>query len=124
MKIPVKPLDIPVMLLALGLALGAAFRVYRGAGETSRAVIRGSGGARWIFPLDAAETVRVAGPLGETVVEIAGGRARVVSSPCENQTCVSAGFLHAAGAWTACLPNQVFLLVEGGGEGERDAVSW
>jgi hypothetical protein len=126
MKLPLKALDIPVMVLALSLTVLAAFGVRRISAGTARVLVRGPGGASWLFPLDAEETVRVAGPLGTTVVELSGGRVRVVSSPCENQICVAAGHLRAKGVWAACLPNRVFVVIEGdGGEnGEPDVLAW
>jgi hypothetical protein len=74
-------------------------------------VIQGSG-RTWVFPLEAEERIAVPGPLGETVVGIAGGRAMVLSSPCANQTCVAAGHIGRPGNWTACLPNKVLVLIE------------
>ena len=57
--------------------------------------------------------MRLHGPLGETVVAIEGGTARVLSSPCANQTCVAAGALTHGGQWTACLPNEVMVRISG-----------
>jgi hypothetical protein len=113
------------MALALGLTALAALGAYRPSTGEARVTIRGTGGS-WIFPLDAEEQVAVAGPLGTTVVEISGGRARVLSSPCENQTCVAAGHIRSHGAWNACLPNGVFLMIEGAGsgKGEPDVFTW
>ena len=56
---------------------------------------------------------------------IVNGKAAIVASPCSGQTCVAAGALHKNGQWTACLPNRVFILIEGAeGEDAIDAVSW
>jgi hypothetical protein len=117
-------------LLALSAVLVAAIPVYGGGGDQYTVTLKGEGGT-WVFPGDAEETVAVAGPLGDTVVEIRGRRARVLSSPCQNQTCVAAGYIHSRGQWTACLPNRVLVSVAGGsgekksGEGgEVDAAAW
>jgi hypothetical protein len=84
--------------------------------------LKGKNG-EWVFPADTVEAVNVSGPLGETIVEISGGWARIVASPCLNQTCVASGAIHAPGQWTACLPNQVMVYIS---EGERDvdAAAW
>lgn len=50
--------------------------------------------------------VRIAGPLGETVVEIRAGRVRVKSDPSPRQLCVRQGWL-APGETALCLPNRV-----------------
>jgi hypothetical protein len=123
-----KPFDYVSFFLALGIVLSALIPVYGGPGDQYTISLKGESGT-WVFPRDAEETVTVPGPLGDTVVEIRGGRARVLSSPCQNQTCVAAGYIHRHGQWTACLPNRVLVSVEGGGgnsgeDGEIDAAAW
>lgn len=107
----VKPADIAVFLAALALTIFSAWELYANPKGAPQIRIRGSGG-EWIFPLDAEETVRVTGPLGTTVIQIHDRAARVESSPCANQSCVAAGPVNRHGSWTACLPNNVFLMVE------------
>ena len=118
-----KVFDVPVIALALAVTLYIGVKVYSGEAVPSRVVIRGPD-KTWVFPLDAEELVIVDGPLGETGVKISGGRAAIVSSPCGGQTCVAAGEIHKNGQWAACLPNRVFLLVEGEGGDAVDAASW
>ena len=120
---PLKALDILVIAFASALTLLLAFNAYSGGNAAARLTIRGPGGS-WVFPLEAEERLSVSGPLGETVVAVRGGRAAIVSSPCQGQTCVAAGELHRSGQWAACLPNRVFLLVEGEAEYDIDALSW
>jgi hypothetical protein len=111
-RFPLKVMDIVVVILALGLTGFSAFAAYIQPGDTPQVVINGSG-REWIFPLDANETVEVPGPLGNTIVRIEDNQAWVESSPCTNQVCVAAGHVHTQGDWVACLPNNVFLMVEG-----------
>ena len=128
-KIPLKIFDIPVIVLTLTVTAFIAVKVYSGDETSSRIIIR-SQDKTWVFPLNAEELVIVPGPIGDTIVHISGGRAAILSSPCSGQTCVAAGEIHGNGQWAACLPNRVFLLVEGTGgavTGNRDAVdaaSW
>jgi hypothetical protein len=118
-----KPLDIPVILLSLLLTIAAAAGVYALPQAHPEVTIRGPG-RTWVFPLDAEETIKVPGAIGDTVVEIRGGAAAITASPCANQTCVAAGHLSRQGQWTACLPNNVFLLIEGKSIDAPDAASW
>jgi hypothetical protein len=122
-KIPLKPLDFLVVILSIALTLGSAFMVYGGSRDAARVIIQGDG-KTWIFPLDAEETLAIPGPIGDTVVEISGNRSRVLSSPCNNQTCVAAGHIHRQGQWTACLPNRVFLYIEGNEDETLDGTTW
>jgi hypothetical protein len=125
-----KPFDFVSFFLALGIIFLALIPVYGGAGDEERINVKGREGT-WVFPRNAEETVAVPGPLGDTVVEIRGGQARVLSSPCQNQTCVSAGAIRSHGQWVACLPNRVLVSVESGAGGtasqedlDLDAAAW
>ena len=123
-KLPVKLPDIVIILLALALTGFSAFSVYVKPRDTSHVMIQGMS-QTWVFPLSAEETVSVPGPLGTTVVRIHENRAWVESSPCENQTCVGMGHIWLQGAWVACLPNNVFLMIEGSDEqGNLDSIAW
>ena len=120
----VKPWDIVVIILALTLAGFSAWSVYLKPRNTIQVLIE-SQGRRWIFPLDAEETIVVPGPLGNTVVRIHGNNAWVESSPCDNQICVAAGRLRGRGEFAACLPNIVIVMIEGRDDPEKpDGVAW
>jgi hypothetical protein len=126
MKKPVmlRPFDYGAIALALAITVLVSFSVY--GGSSDEVLITGNGG-RWIFPLNAAETVTVEGPLGDTVVELRDGSARVLASPCTNQICVAAGTIRSHGQWIACLPNQVLVSVTAGNiqeTDELDGASW
>ena len=86
--------------------------VARADGDQSTAVIKGRDG-EWVYPLSTERVLRVAGPLGDTVIEIRGKSLRVEDSPCPNKTCVAAGSIDRPGQWLACLPNQVIARIEG-----------
>ena len=125
---PVKPFDYLIIIPALGAVIVSFFFAYLGMNAHASVILKGDSG-EWVFPVDAAETVKVSGPLGETVVEISGGEARIISSPCINQICVISGSVRSQGRWSACLPNRVILYIsssfEGGNnENHVDAVAW
>lgn len=119
-----KIFDYPAIAAALALAVAAAFYAYSGSYSQANVIIQGRE-ASWVFPLDAEEQLQVEGPLGRTDVIISGGEVWVSSSPCENQTCVSSGKIHNHAQWIACLPNLVFVRVEGEkSEDGIDAGTW
>jgi hypothetical protein len=122
---PLKPLDFLIIGVSSVLTALSAFAVYGRSRDAGQVIVRGEG-KTWVFPLDAEEEIGVSGPLGETVVEIRGGRSRVLSSPCANQTCVAAGHLNRRGQWTACLPNRVFVYIGGTGDDDTalDSTTW
>ena len=102
----------------------SAWSTYLNPRNTVQVVIEGHS-RKWIFPLDAEETISVAGPLGDTIVRIHGGQAWVESSPCDNKICVAAGRLHKRGEFAACLPNIVLVMIEGRDDHKKpDGVTW
>ena len=119
-----KPFDFGIFLCAIAAVAASFFLTYSGSNGSGLVNVSGRNG-QWVFPIDAAETIVVSGPLGDTVVEIGGGSARITSSPCLNQTCVSAGRVHLPGQWTACLPNRVMLYIDEGKKNNNvDAAAW
>ncbi|MDR2767858.1 MAG: NusG domain II-containing protein [Treponema sp.] len=126
LKPRLRVLDLVLLCLCLAVTVFLSLRIYSSP-EKPRFVLRGRNG-RWVYPLDRAENalVEVEGPLGVTTVQLSGGRARILSSPCPNQSCIAAGAIHDSGQWIACLPNGVFVGVESSGGATRDidAAAW
>jgi len=119
-----KPFDFGIVIPLLGAVIASFVGAYSNAGERGTINLKSENG-EWVFPLDAVETISVSGPLGDTVIEFGGSAARIVSSPCQNQTCVAAGAVHAPGQWAACLPNRVMLYAgESKTENNVDAAVW
>ncbi|MDR2718136.1 MAG: NusG domain II-containing protein [Treponema sp.] len=120
-KIP----DLIIILFSIALTGFSAYISYLKPQNNVHVLIR-SNEREWTFPLDADESVAVSGPLGDTIIQIHDKKTWVVSSPCENQTCVIAGKLYRAGAWSVCLPNNVLLLIEGNDDegNDVDAITW
>ena len=115
--------DYCIFSLMLCVVAASFLLTWPGAGNTT-VRLKGEDG-EWVFPADAVETIRISGPLGDTVIEMNGSVARIAASPCLNQTCVASGAVHAPGQWAACLPNRVMLYVgEGKTEDNVDATAW
>ena len=107
-----RPGDWGVVLLGLGAVLFSAktFWVANPPGAAEWAVVRQNGQVVAELALNRAKTLRVTGPLGETVIELPGdGRARVLSDPGPRQYCVRQGWLRRNGEMAICAPNQVSL---------------
>lgn len=107
-----RPGDWLVVLLgatAVAVSLPLAWR----GGKAEKAVIRIDGRIYAEYPLDRARRVTAPGPLGPTVIEIAPGRARVLSDPGPRQYCVRQGWLTRPSAIAICAPNHVSLTIVG-----------
>jgi hypothetical protein len=107
-----RPADAAVFVVVFAVTAICALKIYGGSRDGVRLHIRGTGGS-WVYPMDRTGQVEIPGPLGRTVVELSGGGARVLSSPCTNKTCILSGTIHRRGQWVACLPNGVSLTIEG-----------
>jgi hypothetical protein len=121
--IRVTALDVAAFALALAVVALVAVRVYAGRGGAPVVHLRGPR-EEWIFPLDSDRSVAVPGPLGETVVEIRRGEVRVLSSPCREKICIKSGAIARPGQWIACLPNRVFIDIQGDAREKVDAYSF
>jgi hypothetical protein len=76
------------------------------------------------LPLEANAVRTVAGPVGNTTVEIENGRVRVLDSDCPNHTCIQMGAIDHPGEVIVCVPNQVMVTIRGSGsDREFDGVT-
>ena len=106
-------LDYLIFASVITVSLWAFFFLYTGENRAQRLVIETPSG-KWIYPLTETRTVVVPGAIGNTTVRIENNTAFISDSPCPNKTCVNAAALKKTGDWNACLPNRVFLHIEGG----------
>lgn len=95
----------------VAIATAAAFPLLWQGGLADRAVVRQGGQVFAELDLHARRTLSVPGPLGNTLIAIEPGRARVVSDPGPRQYCVRQGWLARSGEIAICAPNQVSLSI-------------
>lgn len=110
-------------LLFGAAAVAVSFPFLWSGGRAERAVIRVDGRVVAEYPLSVARRHTVRGPLGDTVIEIAPGRARVLSDPGPRQYCVQQGWLSRPNAIAICAPNHVSLSLSGRNPG-HDSLSY
>jgi hypothetical protein len=108
-----RPGDLLVLLAGVAGWLGLSMALWQ-AGPAAEAQIRRDGLLVAAYPLNEARTVTVPGVLGQTVIRIESGRARVVSDPGPRQYCVNQGWLTRPGEMALCAPNHVSLSLTGG----------
>lgn len=104
--------DYLILACIITISLWAGFFIYKDAHHAEKVVIEAPSG-KWIYPLTDTRTVNIPGALGTTVIRIERNTAFILESPCLNKTCVNAAVLKKTGDWNACLPNKVFLHIEG-----------
>ena len=120
-----RPLDFVFVAGVLGLALFLFIGLRKNYASSKRnLLVQSSEGGEYVFPLDRDGIYNVAGLHGDSVIEVVDGKARFKDSPCPNKTCVQQGFIFLPGEWAACLPNDVFIMVQGSAKkGSVDAVA-
>ena len=104
--------DYAVLCVGLVIVVVSARSLWMG-DRASRVIVRAAGEQVARIDLDRAQHLRVAGPLGETLIEVELGRVRVAADPGPRQYCVQQGWLSQIGAVAICAPNQVSLQLEG-----------
>jgi hypothetical protein len=66
------------------------------------------------YDLNNERVLDVGGPLGATRVIIRDGNVWVEDSPCREKICIKMGKIKRVGEQVVCLPNRVFIELEGG----------
>lgn len=109
----IRPGDIVLFTLAALMCGLLAWQLW--AEAPARSVLIRQNGKLWReVSLLHNQTLRVPGPLGDTVVRIADGRARIERDPSPRQYCVRQGWLTHAGQMSICLPNATSIELAGG----------
>lgn len=106
------PGDWLVIAMVTALIGGLAAAIYSDA-AVDRVEIFSAGQPPASYPAWQSRTLHVHGPLGDTIIQIANGAARIVASPCTQKICINRGWLSRAGETAACLPNRVSLSMLG-----------
>ena len=105
------------LMIAAGLAATVATTAAQwGQAAPTLAQVRLDGRIVAEIPLNGTHRVAIAGALvaqGETVIEVAPGRARVAADPGPRQYCVHQGWLTRAGAVAVCAPSHISLQLAG-----------
>lgn len=101
-----------ILVICLITAVIGTFIWQVRAEQGGRVLVR-SVGDEQSYPLSVEHSLRVVGPLGESLVEIAGGKVRIAASPCRHQVCVRRGWIDRRGDVSVCLPNELVLVIEG-----------
>jgi len=107
-----KALDWLLLCICLAITLFSFWWVQSRQEGTRTLYIKTQEG-EWYYSLDDDKDLHFHGPLGDTTIEIHQGNVKVLDSPCRNKICINASPLNEIGDWNACLPNQIFLSIQG-----------
>ena len=113
MKHLARPADVLILTLSILAIALLSVQVY-GQPVSNPAVRIEVAESQWTYALDQNSTAQVPGPNGTMEVVIRNGEAFVEDCDCcPLKICVSMGRIHRTGQWIICLPNQIFVWIEG-----------
>ena len=102
-----------LLICVAAILVGLSFPLFWQGGMADRAIIRQNGQVFADVDLRARRQLEVPGPLGQTLIAIEPGRARVLADPGPRQYCVHQGWLMRPGEIAICAPNRVSLQITG-----------
>ncbi len=103
--------DITILLISVAVIIVSlgSYGEYSGKPEVHVRV----GSQEWVYDLTVDTFATFNGPVGETSIVVSNGEVHVHDSDCRNKVCISAGSISRVGQWIICLPNNVFIMIEG-----------
>lgn len=117
-----KPGDYLIFVANIAAIVLFSIFVYGGSSSASVVLIE-TDSEQWVYSLDKDRIEHIHGKQGDTIVEIKKGRVHIVDSTCPDKLCVQMGWLEKTNDWAACLPNGVFVTVQGERNDGIDAIS-
>ncbi|NOY12562.1 MAG: NusG domain II-containing protein [Deltaproteobacteria bacterium] len=100
-----------VVVLAVIVLLSFLLLLRRGVG--TRVLVTSGDRTLFVADLSVDRRVELNGPLGTTVLQIADGGVRILSSPCSRKICIGMGEARHPGDLLACVPNRLVVRIEG-----------
>ena len=113
-----------ILIGVLCVTIGASvfvFRMLHGQGETVSVYVDGKPIYR--LPLSTNTQVQVSGPLGVTDIDVKDGHVFVRKAPCPHKTCMKMGRIHRSGEVIVCVPNRIFIKIEGKSKRDLDGIT-
>lgn len=124
MKFRLKPFDIVFVLIFLIVIFLSFFNLFSKKNEKAAELFVQTPNEKFVYSLSKDGIYKFKGLLGESSIQVEGGKAKFIDSPCENKNCIQSGEISTHGQWAACLPNGIFINIEGKSkESSFDAVS-
>ncbi len=107
-----RPLDWLALFFAISVSAGFTFLARQYYGGSGAVAIQAEG-TSYLYDLDTDRNLEFSGPLGISKIQIQDGRIRVLEDPGPQQICVRDGWIQESGEWLICLPNRIFIRIQG-----------
>lgn len=121
-----KKKDIILLLVLLAIA-GVSFLAYwlmsGEVGKNGKVTVSMEGRIFGTYSLYKNQTVTIPGRLGDNILEIKDGYAKMKSAECPDQVCVNHTAIHNKNEMIICLPNEIIVEISEGEESKTDAIA-
>ena len=113
-----------VLIAILGTGIVLSFFVFRWLPDAGRSVsVSVDGREVYRIALSEDREICVRGCLGDTRIRIAKGKVWIAEAPCPQKFCRKMGRISRSGEVIVCVPNRIFIRVEGPDEQNLDATT-
>ncbi len=123
MKVSIKIGDTLIVLIGIFICFYSILGIRTAVKGDTILTIESPGGV-WKYSLDKDGTYNIPGENGDSIIGIKDGKASFIESACPNKTCVLSAPVSRGGEWIGCLPNRVFIRIEGEQHTGFDAVGY
>lgn len=122
----IKIIDVFLFILFILIIVYFSMNVIFNNKTKTKQLIIESGKNIWYYQLDKDKEIKIEGILGESTIKIENESVYFLNSPCPNKICILSKPISKNGDWQACLPNGIFIRIEGNEEEttELDATSY
>ena len=123
LKGKITPADVILLFLLLAISISGLIFIDNVMPQGTEVIIDVNGKQVYMLQLNTDKSVKVKGPLGDTLVEIRDGKVRITESPCPNKICIKQGWIKRGAI--VCLPNRIVVRVNSTKDGNRkvDAIT-
>lgn len=116
-----RPGDIIVVAVVFFLGFSPVWLARNDAATRFEIVLNNKGIS--LLPANKDTTIVIQANLGDVVIEIKNGGARILESNCPHKICIRSGQIRKAGQAIACVPNRLMLIGKGNRmENEYDSI--
>lgn len=119
-KLFCKPADVIFVVLSLAAITFSFFQLKNNGNSEARLIIT-SPDREFVYPMNENTELQIEGEIGISIIKIQDNRAFFVDSPCPNHVCTDTPALRFNNDWAACMPNGIFIRIEGGSDFDSEA---
>lgn len=110
-----------MLLICLSFCSLIVFKVLEEVGEIAFITVNGT--ETYQKRLSHDEKFVLHGAAGNSIIEIRGGKIRILDSDCPQKLCVHQGAIHTVGSLIVCVPNRITIWIKGKRQNLFDAIT-